>query len=247
MNYVKFLLVVCLLLGSIALVPAGLDGSAVATEYPQEKVSSAITPDADKFVYADFETKADNRPVSNHGGFVQLISYQENENMKSSFKGMEGANPPAPDLVRISKDSPNRAMSFDYRLQAPNQWAGVGVEIHGQPDKDGKSVPDDVSGYKYMTMQAYATGVTSLRIEFISRGQGIVVSNGYPQMTFRISPGFNTYKVPFKSLEQPKWAEPKVSTKDVLKKLTAISVTAYCGPCTPVMGTVVVDNMVFEN
>jgi len=243
MNSVKFLLLVCLSLGSVA----PINTSAVGTEYLQETSAGATTQSADKLVYADFENQTESRPVSNRGGLIQLVSYQENETLRSTFKGLEGANPAAPELVRTSKDNPNRAVSFDFRLFAPNQWAGVGVEIHGQPDKDGKQVPDDLSAYKYLTLQAYATGVTSLRIEFLSRGQGISVTNGYPQMTFKLSPGFNTYKVPFKSLGQPQWAEPKVGTKDVLKKLTAISVTAYCGPCTPVNGTVVVDNLVFEN
>jgi hypothetical protein len=246
-NYIKFFLLSCLLLGSVALVNGSFDTSAAETEYIRKKAPSTPSQDTDKLVYADFETKSDGRPVSSRGGVVQLLSYQENDTLKSSFKGMEGANPAAPELVRTSKDDPNKAASFDYRFLAPNQWAGVGVEIHGQPHQDGKSVPDDVSGYKYLTLQAYATGVTSLRIEFLSRGQGIVVSNGYPQMSFKVSPGFNTYKVPFKSLEQPQWAEPKVSTKDVLKKLTSVSVTAYCGPCTPIAGTVVIDNLVFQN
>ncbi|MCM3871474.1 MAG: hypothetical protein ND895_12390 [Pyrinomonadaceae bacterium] len=237
MNYLKFFLLVCLLLGSVALVHGSLQTSTVGTEYLQDPATA--TPEADKLVYADFETATDNRPVSSRGGFVQVTSYEENATLKSSFKG--------PELVRTSKDSPNRALSFDYKLVAPNQWAGVGLEIHGQPDKDGKTVADDVSAYKYLMLQAYATGVTSLRIEFMSRGQGINVTNGYPQMTFKVSPGFNTYKVPFKSLVQPQWAEPRVATKDVLKKLTAISVAAYCGPCTPVAGTVVVDNLVFQN
>lgn len=247
MKYVKVLLLVCLLLGSVALVDGSFGTPAVGTEYLRERAPVATMQDADKLVYADFETKPDSRPVSSRGGFVQLISYEEVATRKSGFKGMEGANPPAPEPVKTSKDSPNRAISFDYRLVGPNQWAGVGVEIHGQPDKDGKPVADDVSSYKSLTLQVYATGVSSLRIEFMSRGQGIDVANGYPQMTFKVSPGFNTYKVPFKSLEQPKWAEPKVATKDVLKKLTAVSLTAYCGPCTPMAGTVVVDNLVFEN
>jgi hypothetical protein len=247
MKYVKFLLLVCLLLGSVAAIAGGSLDGAVEADNLRETSALATAQGADKFVYADFETSTESRPVSSRGGLVQLISYQENAILKSSFKGMEGANPAAPELVRTSKDNPNKAVSFDYRFLAPNQWAGVGVEIHGQPDKDGKPIPDDVSAYKFLMLQAYATGVTSLRIEFLSRGQGISVSNGYPQMSFRVSPGFNTYKVPFKSLGQPQWAEPKVDTKDVLKKLTSISVTAYCGPCTPITGTVVVDNLVFEN
>jgi hypothetical protein len=245
MKYVKFLLLICLLLGSVAALPEESLDTAVAAENLHKTSAVATVQGADKLVYADFETQTDIRPVSSRGGLVQLISYQETETLRSSFKGMEGANPAAPEVVRTSKDNPNRAVSFDYRFLAPNQWAGVGVEIHGQPDKDGKPVPDDVSAYKYLTLDAYATGVTSLRIEFLSRGQGISVSNGYPQMSFKIRPGFNTYKISFKSLGQPQWAEPKVATKDVLKKLTAISVTAYCGPCTPITGTVVVDNLVF--
>jgi hypothetical protein len=246
MNYVKFLLLSCLLLGSVALLDGSLHPSSAGNAYSQAKDPMTTAPEADKLVYADFETTPSSRPVSSRGGFVQLTSYEESPAMKSSFKGMEGVSPPAPELVRTSKDTPNKAISFDYRFLGPNQWAGVGVEIHGQPDKEGKPVADDLSAYKNLMLQAYATGVTSLRIEFISRGQGIV-SDAYPQMVFKVSPGFNTYKVPLKSLGQPQWADPKVSTKDVLKKLTAISVTAYCGPCTPISGTVVVDNLVFQN
>ena len=65
-------------------------------------------------------------------------------------------------------------------------------------------------------------------------------------MSFKIKPGFNTYKIPLSSLSQPSWAQTKVSTKDVLKKLTAVSLTAYCEQCTPINGTVVVDNLVFQ-
>jgi hypothetical protein len=243
MNTVKFLLIACCLL-ALASTTTGVINFPTSAVAQEQKTDPSK---ADKLVYADFENAVDNRPVSSRNGFVQVLSYEENPTLKSSFKGLQGASPAAPEVVRTSKDSPNRAISFDYSLVGPNNWAGVTVEIHGQPDKDGATVPDDVSGYKYLTMQVYATGVPSLRVEFISRGQGISVSNGYPQMTFKITPGFNTYKIPFKSLGQPEWAEPKVSTKDVLKKLTSVNVTAFCGPCTPVSGTVVIDNLVFQN
>ena len=123
---------------------------------------------------------------------------------------------------------------------------GSGVEVHGEPDKDGKSVADDVSEYKSVSLQIYATGVPSLRLELISRGQGLPPTNGFPQTTFKVTPGFNTYRVPLKSLLQPEWAQPRISAKDVLKKLTAVAVTAYCNQCTPANGTVVIDNIVFE-
>jgi hypothetical protein len=198
----------------------------------------------DSLVYADFENVQDKRPLSNHGGAVQLISYQEAT--PSKFKGLENSQPPAPEVVRLKPDDPNHSVAFDYELYSPNQYAGVGVEVQGQPYKDGKPVPDDVSGYKFLSMQIYATGVTALRVELISRGQGISLSSGFPQATFKIKPGFNTYKLPLGSMSQPQWAQPRVGTKDVLKKLTAVSLTAYCEQCTPVHGTVVVDNVVFQ-
>jgi hypothetical protein len=198
-----------------------------------------------KLVYADFETIKDNRAVSNRGGLIQLFAYQESPSLQATFKGMAGANPPAPDLVRLRKDDPNRAISFEYTLPAPNQYAGVTVEIHGQADRDGKTVADDVSGYKYLTFQAYATGVQDLRVEIVSKGQG-VTTNGYPQMVFKVSPGFNTYKIPLKSLAQPSWAQ-RISEKDVMKKLTSVNISAYCDRCKQVTGTVVLDNLAFQN
>jgi hypothetical protein len=148
--------------------------------------------------------------------------------------------------VRLKKDDPNRAITFDYELYSPNQYAGVGVEVHGEADKDGKPVADDVSAYKFLTMQIYATGVSALRVEIISRGQGISLASGFPQMSFKIKPGLNTYRFPLSSLSQPSWVQTKVSTKDVLKKLTAVSLTAYCEQCASVHGTVVVDNIIFQ-
>jgi hypothetical protein len=209
-------------------------------------ISPAYAQESDELLYADFETPVNNRPASSRGGWVQLLSYEESPAGRSVFKGLAGANPPAPDIVRTSKDNPNKAISFDYQLTGPNQFAGVGVEIHGQPDKDGKPVPDDVSAYKSLFLQAYATGVTSLRVELLTKGQGINISNGSPQMSFKLSPGFNTYKLQLKSFAQPQWGNPRVDTKEVLKKLTSITVFAFCGPCTPVSGTVVIDNVRFQ-
>ena len=198
----------------------------------------------DAFVYADFETMQDGRPVSKRGGYVQLTSYEETT--KSKFKGLANVSPAAPELVRIKPDDPNKAAAFDYELYSPNQWAGVGLEVHGQPDKDGKPFADDLSAYKNLSMQIYATGVPSLRVEIISRGQGINLTGGFPQMAFQVKPGFNTYKIPLGSLKQPSWVDTKVGPKDVLKKLTAVSLTAFCERCTPVHGTIVVDNITFE-
>jgi len=203
----------------------------------------AAQPGGDRFVYADFESVQDNRPVSSRGGFVQLISYQEST--PSKMKGAANVNPPAPELVRLKQDDPNRAAAFDYELY-PNQYAGAGIQIGGLPDKDGKPVADDLSAYKYISLDVYATGVPRLRLEITSRGQGINMNSGFPSSAFKVKPGLNTYKLPLNSLAQPSSADTKVSPKDVLKKLTGITLTAFCESCSPTKGTVVVDNVVFE-
>lgn len=199
----------------------------------------------DNFIYADFETTKDNRPVSNRGGLVQLFNYQESAANPSLFKGSK-VDPNAPDVVRLSKDDPNKAITFDYELRPPNQWAGVTVEVHGQPDQDGKPVADDVSGYKYLTVQLYVTGVTSVTVEFISKGQGIRIDGGSPQMSFKVSKGFNTYRVPLNSLTQPPYVETRVTPKDLLKKLTQVNISVACNQCVPISGTVVIDNLIFQ-
>jgi hypothetical protein len=201
----------------------------------------------DKFIYADFETTKDNRPVSNRGGLVQLFSYQENATNPSHFKGSKTGEQNAPDVVRLSKDDPNKAITFDYELRMPNQWAGVTVEVHGQPDKDGKPVSDDMSGYKYMTLQLYVTGVPQITVEFISKGQGIRIDGASPQMSFKVSKGFNTYKVALDSLTQPPYVETRVKPKDLLKKLTQVNISVACNQCVPTSGTVVIDNLIFQN
>ena len=137
--------------------------------------------DANTLLYADFEKLENNRPVSARGGLIELYGYEESRVHKSTFKGLEGAEPPAPELVRIKKDDPNLAMKFDYSLRAPNQWAGVTVEIHGLPDANGRPVPEDVSGFKTLSLQVYATGIQILRLETIGGERGKDMGTQYPR------------------------------------------------------------------
>ncbi|HEY2964214.1 MAG TPA: hypothetical protein VGJ37_17460 [Pyrinomonadaceae bacterium] len=201
-------------------------------------------PGGDKFVYADFEKLENGRALSNGGGLVQIYTAQESTPVK--FKGLAEATPGAPELVRLKNDEKNHLASFDYALTGPNQWAQVTLEIQGRPMKDGKPVADDVSGYKQLSLQLYATGTDSLRVEFVSHGQGINITSGFPQLPIRIKSGLNTYVIPLKGLSQPSWAQERVDSKEVLRKLTAISISAYCNQCTPQQGMVLVDNLVFE-
>jgi len=198
----------------------------------------------DKFVYADFEHIENGRAVSNNGGLVQL--YVGQESTAPTFKGLANASPAAPEIVRQQGNASNHIALFEYSLTGPNQWANVTLEIQGHPNKDGHPVADDVSAYKNLSMQMYATGTDYLRVEFLSHGQGIGLDFGFPQLVIKMKPGLNTYLIPLKGLSQPSWVEKRVDTKEVMKKLTAVSISAYCNDCTPQHGMVAVDNLVFQ-
>jgi hypothetical protein len=88
-------------------------------------------------------------------------------------------------------------------------------------------VVDDVSATR-ASLQVYATAVPILRIEAISRGQGMDLASGYPQMTFKVLEGFNTYKSPLKGFTQPVWVtDTRIDPKEIFRKLTAINITAF--------------------
>jgi hypothetical protein len=89
-------------------------------------------------------------------------------------------------------------------------------------------------------------GPQSIRIELITRGYGADLDGGYPNASFRVSPGFNTYKLKLDSFVQPEWAPQLDLKKDVLKKLTSVTVGVFCDKCRIESGTVVVDNIAFE-
>jgi hypothetical protein len=226
---------------------ASFIGSTAESHMKKSSASQPVTStqDGDKLVYADFETVKDNRPVSSRGGYVQLFGYQQHDTSRSKFKGLDATN--APELVRLRKDDPNRAAAFDFELPPMNEYAGVTLEVRGQADKDGKVPADDVSRYKYVTLQVYATGVTYMKIEFISKGNGIEMNGGYPQSIFKVTAALNTYKIPLNNIAQPTWQDQRINPKEVLKKLTSLNLVAFCEKCALTKGTVVVDNVIFQN
>jgi hypothetical protein len=229
--------------GYLAVVAPALAGAlsvtAIEARYSQ--------PDAKTLVYADFERTENNRPVSTRGGLIQLFAYEESKVHKATFKGIEGVEPPAPELVHIKPGDPNHAMKFEYALHAPNPWTGVTVEVHGLPDADGKPAPEDLSGYKTLSLQVYATGIEILRLEAVSKSRGKDSSFAWPVMTFKVRPGFNTYKVPLSGFSQPAWAPVRVDPKTIFKELTSINLSAFCDQCEyNKEGMIIVDNIVFE-
>jgi hypothetical protein len=203
--------------------------------------------DDKQLVYADFERVESGRPVSARGGMITLYAYEQDHVHKSTFKGADGVDPPAPELVHTKQGDPNHAAKFDYLLQAPNDWSGVALEIHGRPDADGRAQTDDVSAYKYLSLQVYATGIRILRLEMRTNESGKDTRSVYPQYTFEVKPGLNTYRVPLDRFTQPAWTDIRVDPKDVFKRLTSIALTAFCDQCEAnKQGMVIVDNVVFE-
>ncbi len=198
----------------------------------------------EKLIYADFQKLENGRLVSSRGGRTQLNRWAQNMGAAPKMRGLENAEPPAPAPARVTDQ--DTAAAFEYEMRMPNEWAGVSMEVFGQPEKDGKPVADDISGYKYMTLRLFGKGPKEVRVELVSRGQGVSLESGYPQMTFRVSPGFNTYKFKLDEFRQPEWAEKLDFKRDILKKLTSVTIGVFCEKCRLESGTVVVDNLAFE-
>src|SRR6267154_1124605 len=211
---------------------------------PAQNASKSPESGGNKLLYADFQNVQSGRPVSKNSGAVRLNVYSQNSANPPQYRGLENANPPAPAFARVTAE--DVAAAFDYEFRIPNEWAGVNMEVFGEPEKDGKLVPDDVSGYKFITLRAFAKGAQYVRVELITRGQGTNMESGYPMASFRVSPGFNTYRLKLDSFSQPAWAVQLDLKRDVLKKLTSVTVGVHCDKCIMEKGTVVVDNIAFE-
>jgi hypothetical protein len=198
----------------------------------------------DKLVYADFQKIENGRLVSSRGGRTQLNRWAQNMGAAPKMVGLDNVDPPGPAPARVTDQ--DTAAAFQYEMRMPNEWAGVNMEVFGQPEKDGKPVADDISGYKYITVRIFGKGPQSVRVELVSRGVGLNLESGYPQMTFRISPGFNTYKFKLDGFRQPEWATHVDFKRDILMKLTSVTIGVFCDKCQPESGTLVVDNLAFE-
>src|SRR2546423_573941 len=130
-----------------------------------QNASKPAESDASKLVYADFQNVQSGRPVSKNGGMTRLNQYSQNSANPPQFRGLENANPPAPAFARVTAE--DSAAAFDYELRIPNEWAGVNMEVFGHPEKDGKLVPDDVSGYKFITLRVFTKGAQYIKLELI--------------------------------------------------------------------------------
>ena len=215
----------------------------ISTEMLAQNGDSSKASD-DKLIYADFQKLENGRLVSSRGGRTQLNRWAQNMGAAPKMVGLENADPPGPAPARVTDQ--DTAAAFQYEMRMPNEWAGVNMEVFGQPEKDGKPVADDISGYKYISVRIFGKGPQSVRVELVSRGLGLNLESGYPQMTFRLSPGFNTYKFKLDGFRQPEWATHVDFKRDILMKLTSVTIGVFCDKCIVESGTVVVDNLAFE-
>lgn len=209
-----------------------------------QNASKPPESEGSKFNYADFQNQQNGRPVSTHGGMTRLNQYSQNSANPPQFRGLQNADPPAPAFARVTAE--DVAAAFDYELRIPNEWEGVNLEVFGEPEKEGKLVPDDVSGYKFISLRVFAKGAQYIKLELVTRGQGTNLESGYPAASIRLSPGFITYKLKLDSFSQPDWATQLDLKRDVLKKLTSVTIGVHCDKCIMEKGTVVVDNIAFE-
>ena len=230
----------------VAALVAGLSLGIVSAAAAQRGDDGPAPPKAsgDSLVYADFEAGDATKTISSRGGSVTISSYQESDLHKTTVKGIAGAN--APERVHVKPGDPNRLAKLEFAFMAPNAYAGATIEIKGQPDVDGKPQPDDVTAYKKITFQLYATGADMVRVEAVSRGHGMDMNGGWPKLDFKVRPGLNTYEVALRSLASPGWVDAKPDPRKLLAKLTALNITAFCEPCRPVQGLLIVDNVAFE-
>ena len=209
---------------------------------PAQAAAKPPVSDDNHFVYADFEKADDNKkPISARGGEIGLFPYQSQGSREAEAKG--------PELVHIKRDDPNHLLKFDYALFAGADWTGVVLEIHGQPDVDGKMVSDDLSGYKTLSIDCYETGVTIVRVEIVSQGRGKENAIQAPQDTFKVREGLNTYKIPLKAFSQPEWVkDERVDPKEILRNLTSVKISVFCeNHCEAnKQGMMILDNIVFE-
>jgi hypothetical protein len=195
----------------------------------------AAAPMPDKLVYADFENCTAEQVTSSRGGIAQPIGWQADD-----------SKPPTVEPIFLEADGANtKRMAFNYKLVAGQKYTGVALMINGLPEKDGKPQPEDLSGYKEMTIEMEASGPRRIRVQFLSQQTGLTVAPGFePVYVLDVKPGFVKYEIPMKKVVTPKDTPANSAiAMAVLKQVTGIQIaTDEQGSS----GHIIIDNVVFE-
>jgi hypothetical protein len=208
----------------------------------QDKDKDKAKDQGGRFVYADFEQLKEGRPVSTRGGMVLMSGFEAVQSV--SYTNSDKPWPRMPMVVPAAQNH-SQLVAFNFSIPAGNAYAGVSLEIHGMPEKDGKQVGEDLSAYNYLVVQVIAQGTETLRAELVTKDNGVSVKDGESYgANFPLKPGFNVYRLPIKQFTQPKWDTViRVDLKDVLKHLTSVN---FIVQKIPSVGQVVLDNVAFE-
>jgi len=195
-----------------------------------------------RLVYADFEQVKDGHAVSARGGTLVMSGFEAIHTVSYTNSDKPWPRPP---FVVPAAQNHSQMVGFDFSIPAGNAWASVNIEIRGLPEQDGKQVGEDVSMYNFLVVQVFAKGTDTMRAEVASKDNGVKVKDGEGHsFQFKLSGGFNTYRLPLNKFTQPKWDNViRVDLKDVLKHLTSVSFAVMQIPST---GQVVIDNVAFE-
>ena len=198
---------------------------------------------AAKLLYADFEKLSkENRPISNREGQIVFDSNAPNPSSKPKINPrMFGAQAPLTQRLGFEFDIPE------------NPWAEASMKIIGMKDKGrlddwAKTLlvkSEDVGGYKNLSIDLGAAGVTQLRLRVISEGNGVDAGTAHPEKIITVTSSLQNYKIALTDFKQPTgdWVTKKVTTDQVLKKLTGIQISVTQAPS---KGIVIADNIAFE-
>ncbi len=207
-------------------------------------ITMALAQGAPKMMYADFEQlDKDKHPVSSRDGKIIFDAFAENNSNRPRM---------APRMLGPQAPLTQR-MGFEFEIFAPNKWAEASMKIVGMKDKgrlddDAHTLivkSEDLSQYGNLTMDIGAAGISQVRIRLVSEGNGVDAGGAFPERYLDITGELKNYRLPISEFKQPtgEWVKRKVTTEQVIKKLTAIQISVVQVPS---KGFVVVDNIAFE-
>ena len=205
--------------------------------------STAVKPAvSSRMVYADFERQQDLKPIGNLGGSTMISSFEQNPAARTLL--LEGT-PGGSALLLDAEGALSQRVFLDYQTFAPNEWAGASLDISALPAKNGRKQALDVSAYDTVTMELSVTGAQKLLVELRSMENGLTSGYGeYPQVELAVGSTPKTYRIALSALRPPSWAKLPLNIKDVLKRLTEISIKVVTSSA--LRGRLTVDNIVFE-
>lgn len=197
-----------------------------------------------RLVYADFEQlDKDHRPVSTRSGKVLFeTNSQNNTNRPKMVPRLLGPQGPL-----------TQRLGFEFEITQPNAWAEASLKIIGMKDKgyldDAAHTlivkAEDGSSYSHLALEIGAAGVSQVRVRLLSEGNGVDAGGAFPEQYLDVTNELRLRRLPLSEFKQPTgdWVKKKVTTEQVLKKLTGIQISVVQVPS---KGFVVVDNIAFE-